>query len=142
MTRELLSPERTEVMASSADVKILCRKYEHVSSSVHTWYSIMSLADRWQFDTIGKIAFEAFAALPGVEALEKIAVCEKYGFKRSIVSKAYWAVCSRGYPLSYREGEQIGWVACVLIAAIRDRNVQFSEQQLEAKIAEFENYRS
>jgi len=116
-------------------------KYKHISSSAHTWQSIMSLADRWQFETISKIAFEAFAALPGVEALEKIIVCEKYGFKRSIISNAFWAVCNRGFPLTYREGEQIGWVACLLIATIRDRNNEFSEQQMEIKIAEFENYR-
>lgn len=106
------------------------------------WRSILSLADRWQFETIGHVAFEAFAALPGVEAMEKIILCEKYGFKRSIVSKAYWTICSRDYPLTYREGEQIGWVACVLIASIRDRNVGYSEEYLETKIAEFENHRN
>lgn len=90
---------------------------------------------------MGKIAFKAYADLPGVEALEKIETCEKYRFKRSIISKEYWTVCSRGYPLTYREGEKIGWEASILIATIRDRNYSFSEQKLEAKIAEFEDYR-
>jgi hypothetical protein len=101
----------------------------------------MSLADRWQFETIGKIAFETYAAIPGVEAMEKIVVCEKYGFKRSIISKACWAVCSRNYPLTYREAEKLGWVACTIIGTIRDRNGHFSEHQVETKITEFENYR-
>jgi len=117
--------------------------YKRVSSSASTWYSIISLADRWQFETVGKIAFEAYAALPGVDAMEKIEVCERYGFKRSIVSNAFWTVCSRNYPLTYREAEKLGWVACNLIAAVRDRHYNiYSEQSLEAKIAEFENHRS
>ena len=125
---------RLQVILRSAHATMLCREYKRSSTSVDTWYSILSLSDRWQFETAGKIAFEAYAALPGVEPLEKIEVCEKYGFKRSIISKAYWAVCNRGYPLTYREGEKIGWEACVLISMIRDRNSSFSEPNLEAKI--------
>jgi len=115
--------------------------YKRISSSANTWYAIMSLADRWQFENVGKVAFEAFAALPGVEAMEKIVVCETYGFKRSVISKAYWAICSRNYPLTYREAEKLGWVACVIIGTIRDRHGSFGEHQVEMKIAEFENYR-
>jgi hypothetical protein len=116
-------------------------EYKRSSTSVDTWYSILSLADKWEFETMGKIAFEAYAVLPNVEPLDKIETCEKYGFKRSIVSKAYWAVCSRSYPLTYREVEKLGWEASIIIATVRDRNLSFSEQSLDAKIAEFENYR-
>jgi hypothetical protein len=118
------------------------RQYKHTSSSAAIWCSIMLLADRWQFETIGQIAFEAYATLPGVEPMEKVVICEKYGFKRSIISKEYWAICTRPSPLTYKEGEKLGWVACVLIASIRDRHSSgFSEQQLQTKIGEFESYR-
>jgi hypothetical protein len=107
---------------------VLSRKYKHASSSAETWYSILflSLADKWQFETIGKVAFEAFVALPDVEAMDKVFVCEQYGFDRSVASKAYWALCNRNVPLTYRESKKLGWVACLLIAAIRDRSVVFA----------------
>jgi hypothetical protein len=117
------------------------REYSHVNSLAATWYSILALAHKWELERIAKAAFEKFIALPGVEAMEKIIVCENYGFKRSIISSAFWAVCSRGYPLTYKEGEKIGWEACILIAAVRDRNAGYSEQLLQSKIAEFEIYR-
>lgn len=118
------------------------RQYKHTNASADTWCSIMALAHRWQFETIGQIAFEAYATLPGVEPMEKVVVCEKYGFKRSIISKDYWAICTRNSPLTYKEGERLGWVACVLIASIRDRHTSgFSEQQLNIKIEEFDSYR-
>lgn len=117
------------------------REYKHTSSSFETWHSILVLADKWQFETIAKVAFEGIVTLPGVDAMEKVAICEQYGFDRSIISKAYWSVCSRNQPLSYREAERIGWEACVLIATVRDRSGGFSEQNLETLISQFANYR-
>jgi len=118
------------------------REYKHSSSSFETWHSILILAHKWNFDIIAKVAFEGIAALPNVNPLDKIAMCEQYDFNRLVASKAYWAICCRDQPLSYKEGEKIGWIACVLIAAIRDRKGHLTEQNLETKIKEFENYRN
>lgn len=111
------------------------RDYEHISNSGETWVSIISLADRWQFESMGRAAFAAYANLEEVSALDKVMTCEKYGFDRQVAFKAYWLV-SWEKPLQFGRAEQIGWKASVLISRARDSSrakISIGERQQALK---------
>jgi hypothetical protein len=119
---------------------MMSRKYKRESSSAERWSSVLSLAYKWQFETIMNFAFEAFVALPGIAAIDTVVMCETYCLNRSMAIDAYWALCSRGVPLSRKEGAMIGWEGCVLIAAMRDRSATLNQQNLKNLFAEFSTY--
>jgi len=95
--------------------------HKHLTSHAETLLSIMTLADKWEFDSAGQAAYETFARLDSVSSLKKIAVCEKYRFNRSLIFEAFWSVCNRDNPLTYEEAEEIGWKAFVIVASARDK---------------------
>jgi len=95
--------------------------HKHLTSDAETLLSIMTLADKWEFNSAGQAAYETFARLDSISPLKKIAVCEKYQFNRSLIFEAFRSLCNRDNPLTYEEAEEIGWKAFVIVASARDK---------------------
>jgi hypothetical protein len=66
-----------------------------VKVAVHTWRgkgnsqicelsSIISLAHKWQFETMSKVAFKAYVLLEDIEPIDKIVMQQKYKYVDSI----------------------------------------------------------
>ena len=96
------------------------RKYSDYTASAGEWCSIIVLAHMWQFERMGEVAFQAYAALPNVSPAEKIAISHKYDFPRKHLADVYLEICSRHQPVSVEEGERIRVEALALITQTRE----------------------
>jgi len=95
-------------------------RYADYTASPETWFSIMALAHRWQFETMLERAFDEYAALPGVSSVDKIAIGQKYEFPRKVLLNWYKDICTRFHPLSVEEGEKVGLQTLARIALTRE----------------------
>jgi len=69
---------------------------------------------------MSRAAFQAYVALPDIEPVDKIAMCQKYDFPRQDILGAYTQICTRRKPLSVDEGKKIGVETSTLIAQTRE----------------------
>jgi len=96
------------------------RSYTDYTASAEKWSSIISLAHKWQFERMGHAAFKAYVALSGVQAVDKIAMGQRYDFPRTYLLEVYVEICTRKAPLSVEEGGKIGYETLALIAHSRE----------------------
>jgi hypothetical protein len=96
------------------------RSYTDHTASAEKWASIISLADKWQFETMSGAAFRAYIALQDVEAVDKIAMGQMYDFPREDLLEVYFEICTRTKPLSVEEGRKVGCDTLARIALTRE----------------------
>jgi hypothetical protein len=81
----------------------------------------------WQFETMSRVAFQAYVALDDVKSVDKIVMRQRYDFPREDIVEAYVHLCSRCKPLSAGEGRKIGVETVILIAQTREEiKLEFS----------------
>jgi hypothetical protein len=86
----------------------------------------MSLAHKWEFETMIRAAFKAYVALADVEPADKIAMRGKYDFPREDLLEIYRELCMRREPPSIEEGRKIGVDTLALIGQTREELKQYS----------------
>jgi len=94
--------------------------YTDHSATVESWCAILALADKWEMDTIRKVAFQELGKLP-MDPMDKIVLGERYEMGREWASDAYLKICTREEPLTFEEGSRISFNLFTLIAAARER---------------------
>ncbi|KAF7319201.1 BTB domain-containing protein [Mycena chlorophos] len=80
-----------------------------------TWQAILRLADRFEMESIKKIALRNLLAAD-LDPLERIMLCERDDLARSDAEDAYIAVCTREAPLGVEE--MVRWGLTVEVIAI------------------------
>jgi hypothetical protein len=95
------------------------RSYNHTASA-EKWTSIISLADKWQFETMKYVAFKVYIALPDVDAADKIAIGQRYEFPREDLFDVYFGMSTRSKCLSMKQGHKVGLETLARIAQTRE----------------------
>jgi hypothetical protein len=80
----------------------------------------MSLAHKWEFETMIRAAFKAYVALVDVAPVDKIATRGKYDLPSEDLFEPYWKLCTRREPPSIEEGIKIGVHTLALIGQTRE----------------------
>jgi hypothetical protein len=102
----------------------LNRSYVDHTASVEKWAAIISLADKWQFERMGDVALKAYAALPKVPPMDKIALYQGYDIPKEYLFDPYWQICTRKQPLSLEEAQVVGLETSILITQTREEKTR------------------
>jgi hypothetical protein len=98
--------------------------------------SILSLAHMWQFETMTRVAFEAYDALSDVDPVTKIMIYKKYGFPQENILNEYAKLCTRIKSLSIEEGRKIGHGGKTLALIAQIREVLLRQGRLSPKFTD------
>jgi len=102
-------------------------KYSVYEAPLETWLSILTLANRWTFDSVKELSVRELEKIE-IEAVEKISIYHENNISRLYLIPSYIAVCKRDKPLSFKEGMKLGMETVLRIAEARERlRLQASE---------------
>jgi len=84
------------------------------------WITILELSHRWDFEDIHKLAIKQLAGYK-IEAVQKIALQQKYRIEKQWAYESYINLCSRGSPLTSDEAEKLGTQTTALVNQVREK---------------------
>ncbi|KAJ7200744.1 hypothetical protein GGX14DRAFT_571756 [Mycena pura] len=92
-----------------------------------TWFAILRLADRWEMESIKKIALGNLLRAADLDPFERIMLCERGDLSREQATEAYVSVCTREAPLTAEELRKLSTDVILIITSAREQAIALRE---------------
>ncbi len=96
------------------------RRLPTYDTSIDNWTSILSLADRWDFEETKNLAALELGKKQGLQIVSKITLYQKYHVHKQFIEPLYTLLSERDNPLSLDEAQTLGIESTIRISTARE----------------------